>query len=60
MDEVNTLRRKLADRLDEEDRPADVKTYVTGPNAEAYDIRTMTRPTRSRAGSSSRWACSSS
>ena len=43
MDEVNTLRRKLADRLDEENRPADVKTYVTGQNAEAYDIRTMTR-----------------
>ena len=43
MDDVTTVRRKLADRLDEEDRPEGVKTYVTGPNAESSDIRTMTR-----------------
>ncbi len=43
MDDVITIRRKLADRLDEEDRPANVTTYVTGPNADWSDIRTMTR-----------------
>ena len=43
MDDVITVRRKLADRLDEENRPAEVKTYVTGPNADWSDIRTMTR-----------------
>ena len=43
MDDVITIRRKLADRLDQEDRPAGIKTYVTGPNADWSDIRTMTR-----------------
>ena len=43
MDDVITIRRKLLDRLDQEDRPADIKTYVTGPNADWSDIRTMTR-----------------
>ncbi len=43
MDDVITLRRKLLDRIDEQDRPAGVKTYVTGSNAESSDIRTMTR-----------------
>ena len=43
MNDVTTVRRKLLDRLDEQDRPEGVKTYVTGPNAESSDIRTMTR-----------------
>ena len=43
MDDVTTIRRKLANRLGEEDLPDGVKTYVTGPNAESSDIRTMTR-----------------
>ena len=43
MDDVITLRRKLADRLDEEGRPTGVRTFVTGSNAESSDIRTMTR-----------------
>ncbi len=43
MDDVSTVRRKLLDRVEEEDRPEGVKTYVAGPNAESFDIRTMTR-----------------
>ena len=41
--EVGIVRRKLLDRIDEEDRPTNVRTLVTGPNADWADTRSMTR-----------------
>ncbi len=43
MDEVVTLRRKLADRLGDRAEPADVTALVAGANAESSDIRALTR-----------------
>ena len=42
MDQVESVRRKLHDRLEEDDSPA-VQMLVGGSNAEALDIRTLTR-----------------
>jgi RND superfamily putative drug exporter len=42
MDDVNALREKLRDRLDEESEPLKVSAFVAGPNAESADIRTLT------------------
>ncbi len=43
VDEVEVVRRKLADRIAEEAEPRGVEALVAGPNAESSDIRTLTR-----------------
>jgi RND superfamily putative drug exporter len=43
MDQVNELRKKLKDRLEEERDSTKLSGLVTGANAESADIRTLTR-----------------
>ncbi|WP_435007649.1 MMPL family transporter [Tundrisphaera lichenicola] len=43
MDGVLALRRKIDDRLDEQDNAIQARALVAGPNAESADIRALTR-----------------